>query len=84
MSAMRDEGYLDHFRARVLQDALCEGTAAYWRRRTEQFEWAKPRPDDFHGKATTAELSAAWNRCHASAEACRNRARFAERGGETL
>jgi hypothetical protein len=82
MSAAIDEGYLWHFQARVAQDAIQEATAAYWLRRAETFEWAKPRLDDFHGQATKAELSAAWKRCHASAEACRNRARVARMGGD--
>lgn len=29
--------YVEHFRARVLQDALAEATAAYWTRRADQF-----------------------------------------------
>lgn len=29
--------YVEHFRFRVLQDAMAEGTATYWRRRAEQF-----------------------------------------------
>lgn len=29
--------HVEHFRARVLQDALAEATASYWRRRAEQF-----------------------------------------------
>lgn len=29
--------YVEHFRHRVLQDALAEATAAYWMRRAEQF-----------------------------------------------
>ena len=29
--------YIEHFRARVLQDALNEATASYWRRRAEDF-----------------------------------------------
>ncbi|HET7386140.1 MAG TPA: hypothetical protein VFJ19_05670 [Nocardioidaceae bacterium] len=29
--------YTEHFRARVLQDALNEATPRYWRRRAEQF-----------------------------------------------
>ena len=28
---------VEHFRNRVLQDALAEATAAYWRRRAEDF-----------------------------------------------
>ncbi len=30
--------YVEHFRGRVMQDALTEATAAYWTRRAEQFE----------------------------------------------
>lgn len=29
--------YVTHFRRRVLQDALTEGTAAYWHRRAQVF-----------------------------------------------
>ena len=29
--------YVDHFRGRVLQDALAEATAAYWTKRADQF-----------------------------------------------
>ncbi len=31
-------GYANHFRCRVLQDALNEATAAYWIRRAETFD----------------------------------------------
>lgn len=31
------EEYVEHFRRRVLQDALAEATAAYWRRRAMAF-----------------------------------------------
>ncbi len=30
--------YVDHFRLRLLQDAILEATSAYWSRRAEQFE----------------------------------------------
>lgn len=30
--------YAEHFRARVLQDALNEATAVYWRRRAAAFD----------------------------------------------
>jgi hypothetical protein len=36
MTSGLDE-YVEHFRARVLQDALNEATATYWLRRAEQF-----------------------------------------------
>jgi hypothetical protein len=65
---------LDHFRARVLQDALTEATAQYWVDRAHQFQQAAPRAGDFHGNATTEELRAAYRRCMATAGACLRRA----------
>ncbi len=67
---------IDHFRARILQDALTEATAQYWLRRAEQFEEAAPRLDEYRGTATRDELNDAWMRCHEAALACRNHARF--------
>lgn len=32
-------GYLEHFRARVLQDALDQATEAYWLHRAAEWEW---------------------------------------------
>jgi hypothetical protein len=61
---------LDHFRARLLQDALTEATAQYWVHRAHQFRQAAPRQDDFHGSAAPGELTAAWYRCEATAQAC--------------
>lgn len=68
------DDYIAHFRARVLQDALAQATAAYWRRRAEVWEAARPRPGDFTGAATTEELAEANMRCAATALACRQRA----------
>lgn len=73
---------VEHFRQRVLQDALCEAMAHYWRRRAAMLEWAMPRPGEFHGRATRAELEARRDRLRVEADACRNRARVAEFGGE--
>ena len=66
--------HLEHFRLRVLQDALTEATAAYWKRRAQAFEDAAPRPGDFNGRASRAELQEAYDRCHETALACRNHA----------
>lgn len=66
--------YLMHFQARVLQDALAEASGAYWSRRAEAFEDAKPRPDEFHGRQTREELRARWSCMDATARACRARA----------
>ena len=70
-------------RVAIAADIFNFGTAIYWRRRAETFEWAKPRLGENRGDLADTELSAAWRRCHASAEACRNRARLAEMGGES-
>jgi hypothetical protein len=62
---------IDHFRARVLQDALTEATAAYWLQRANQFEAAAPKLGEFHGTLTRDELNEASTRCYATAQACR-------------
>lgn len=69
-----DGGRLAHFTARVLADAMSEGTAIYWERRARELEAAAPRPGDFKGQATSAELDAAGRRCREAAAACRARA----------
>lgn len=62
--------YLDHFTRRVLQDAMAEATAAYWLRRAEDFEAAKPvePPEGFRDPERAREQ---WRRCHETARACR-------------
>jgi len=67
---------LDHFRARILQDALTEATAQYWVHRAHQFQQAAPRLGEFRGDATREELNEAWTRCHATAAACRRHAQL--------
>jgi hypothetical protein len=67
---------LDHFRARVLQDALTEATAMHWLGRSQAFRDAAPRRADFHGNASRDELSAAYQRCMATAAACHAHARL--------
>ena len=69
-----DAGRLAHFNARVLADCLSEATAVFWERRAKAFEDAAPRPGDYVGRATAAELSAARVRCLETAAACRARA----------
>lgn len=75
MSAVTE--YLDHFRARVMQDALAEATSGYWRRRAEAFEAARPRPGDFTGQAPPEQLTEQDRRCAEIAHACRNAATIA-------
>lgn len=69
-----DPGRRAHFNARVLADCLSEATATFWHRRAQALEDAAPRPDDYTGRATPAELSAARQRCLDAAAACRARA----------
>jgi hypothetical protein len=60
----------DHFRARILQDALTEATAQYWIHRAYQLQQAAPGPDEFHGNATAEELRQRWTECMDTARAC--------------
>jgi hypothetical protein len=61
--------------------AFNEAAAAGWRRRAAEFDRAAPRRSDHHGNATPPQLSAAWNRCKASAAACRAAADLIDRYG---
>lgn len=49
---------LEHFRARVLQDALDQATVAYWIGRHAALSASLPRPGDYVGQASTGELDA--------------------------
>jgi hypothetical protein len=71
---------LEHFRARVLQDALTEATAAYWLQRAEQFEAAAPQPTDYRGSASSEQLTDAWVRCMTTVAACRRHAELIIQG----
>lgn len=73
---------VEHFQHRVIQDALREATAGYWRGRAAILEWARPRPGDWHGAATREDLRGRYDQLTEQAEACRSRARVAELGGE--
>lgn len=74
LSKYVDGGRLAHFTARVLADAMSEGTAMFWDRRARELEAAAPRPGDFRGCASDAELAEAGRRCREAAAACRARA----------
>jgi len=64
----------ENLRRRVLQDALAEGLAATFERRAALFEWACPRPTDFRGGATPADLAERDVRLRADADRCRRHA----------
>lgn len=74
LSNYLDGGRLAHFTARILADAMSEGTAIFWQRRARELEAAAPRPGDFRGRASDAELAEAGRRCREAAAACRARA----------
>lgn len=63
---------------RVIEDAVTSAQGAYWCRRAEVFEWARPRPGDFIGRATNAELAARDARLAGMAEACRRHSELVE------
>lgn len=75
--------HVEHFRYRVLADALQEATAAYWQRRAETLEAALPRVGDFTGNATPEDLDERRMRLAAAALACRQRATLSLLGGES-
>lgn len=68
------DSYMQHFRARVLQDALTEALAEHHLRRAMQLDAARPRPGDYTGAATPEQLAAQDERLSAAAAACRHRA----------
>ena len=57
-------------RRRSVQQAISQAQAWWWRWRAEQFDQARPRPSDFNGQATPADLAAADERCRGVAKAC--------------
>lgn len=66
--------HVEHFRARVMADALQEATAAYWRRRARALTAALPRPDDYTGRATPEQIEERRQRVASAALACNQRA----------
>ncbi len=74
--------YIDHFRARVVQDAVTEAMALTWRRRARTFEACVPRPEDFNGQASEEELAARRERLEETARACYHRASISLIGGQ--
>ena len=83
MSACPDlTQYMEHFRKRVVQDALSEATATYWNTRAKQFEAALDQPGDFTGHATEQVLGERRQRITEIVRACRNRAAVSLLGGD--
>ena len=65
---------VEHFRYRILQDALTEATAMHWKRRAEALEAALPRREDFHGSATREDLRERYEALQRDILACRRHA----------
>jgi len=64
----------EQLRRRSVQSVILTASAWWWRWRAEQFDQARPRPSDFNGLATPADLAVADERCRQVAQACLNRA----------
>lgn len=73
-----DTGYVEHFRWRVLQDALNEATSLYWRRRAAAFDAACSKPNDYQGRLTPEVRVDRDAGFRAIAAACRARADLAQ------
>jgi hypothetical protein len=69
--------HIEHFRARVMQEALAEATSSYHERRAAMFDWARPRDGDFTGQATAEQIAAQDQRLARVAQSCRAAARIA-------
>lgn len=67
---------LDRFAVRMLQECMAAALPATWFRRAATLEAARPRPGEFHGRATAADLAERDRRLAAQAEACRRHAEF--------
>jgi hypothetical protein len=65
---------------RAVQEALSSALACTWSRRAAMFEWARPKPGDWNGTATAAEIADRDRRLAAQAQACRNKAALLELG----
>lgn len=65
---------LGPFARRVVEEALTTAMPAFWERRAEQLDDARPRRSDFNGRASSAELAERDRRLAEQAAACREHA----------
>lgn len=61
----------EHVMHRVIGDMVQAASANQFERRAEVFEWARPRPGDFTGRATAEELAERDRRLMETAAQCR-------------
>jgi hypothetical protein len=71
---------LTQLQRRVVLEAIQTAEAWHWDRLADEFEAARPVPDEFHGRATRADLSRRWCDLTELAAACRARGEMARRG----
>jgi hypothetical protein len=71
---------LTQLQRRLVLEAVETAEAWWWLRRAEEYEAARPRPEEFHGRASRADLSRRWCDLTELAQACRARAAMARRG----
>ena len=69
---------LEQFAKRVILDALCDASRAWWLKRAEDFERARPVPGEYAGRATREELRQRWRELTEIADACRAKAAVCE------
>lgn len=69
--------YLAAFTHRLIVDAVLSATRQHYLDLAEKFEQAKPRPDEYHGRASREDLREAWRRCDDTARALRAAANLA-------
>lgn len=65
------EGALEQITHRFITDMMNAATIRQWLTRARVFEDARPKPTDWPGRASAAEIAAQDARCAASAAACR-------------
>jgi hypothetical protein len=66
--------HVDQVRKRAIQEALADGFAATYERRARLLEWARPRPSDYPGRCSEAELAERDRNLATAAALCRHRA----------
>lgn len=71
----------EQYRRRFLADMFTSVSASQMLHRARMFEWAAPRPGDFNGRASAAELAARTERCLGIAAAYRAKAEVLRRYG---
>lgn len=69
---------LGNFTRRLLQDAMSEASAKYWRQRARTLEQALSRPGDYQGQATPEQVAERDERLRAAILACSLRAQLYE------